>query len=221
MGQCDLLHTRVPGELDYVFDRAMAPSDFGWVFGCRVLSIMDEKIRVLQKLGMPQVLPGDLPLPGCETARIGLVVARVHDDKAVCLQAIAQREGGVVEILRRYLDVADIEDALDQVVLANRGAELVERDGKICVLHLACERLAQRLAEALGAIDVPIAAVAEKRSEERDALDMIPMGVTDEDMPALDVACDQLLSERMSACSAIDHDQRAARRTHLDAGVPP
>ena len=47
---------------------------------------------------------------------------------------------------------------------------------------------------------------------------MIPMGVTDEDMPALDVACDQLLSERMSACSAIDHDQRAARRTHLDAG---
>ena len=47
---------------------------------------------------------------------------------------------------------------------------------------------------------------------------MIPMGVTDEDMPALDVACDQLLSERMSACSAIDHDQRATRRAHLDAG---
>ena len=153
MGQGDFLHTRMPGELDYIFDRAMAPSDFGRVFGGRVLSIMDEKICVLQKLGMPQILPSDLPLSGCETARIGLVVARVHDDEAVCLQAIAQREGGMVEILRRYLDVADVEGALDQVVIANRGAELVVRNRKIRVLHLARERLAQGLAQALGPID--------------------------------------------------------------------
>ena len=46
---------------------------------------------------------------------------------------------------------------------------------------------------------------------------MIPMGVTDEDMPASDITRDQLLPERMGACSAIDDDQRATARTQLDA----
>src|SRR5262249_11882149 len=125
---------------------------------------------------------------------------------------------GMVEISRRHLDVADVEGAFDQVVITDGGAELVERDRKIRVLHLARERLAQGLAEALGAIDVPIGAGAEERSEERNALDMIPMGVTDQDMPALDIARDQFLAERVGACPAIDHDQRATRRAHLDAG---
>ena len=139
----------------------MTPSDLGRVFGGRVLRIVDEQICVLEEIGMPQILPRDLPLTGRQNARIGLVVTRVDDCDAVRLQAIAERERGMIEVLGRHSDVTDIEGAFDQVVIANGGVEPIERDGKIGVLHLPGERLAQGLVEALGTVDVPFGAGTE------------------------------------------------------------
>src|SRR5262249_60228418 len=134
------------------------------------------------------------------------------------LQPIAERERGMVEIARRHLDVVDLEGALDQVVIADRGAELVECDREITVLHLPGERFAQGLAESFGAINVPFVARLEQRREEWNALDVIPMGMTDQDVsaPALS-ARHQRRTKRARAGAAIDDDERAARRSYFDA----
>ena len=90
----------------------------------------------------------------------------------------------MIEISRGNFYVADIEAALEQVMVANGGAEAVERDREIGVLHLPGERLTQGRAKAFWTINVPFGAIAEKRSEKRDALDMIPMRVADQDISA-------------------------------------
>src|SRR5215467_14072377 len=94
-------------------------------------------------------------------------------------------------------DVVDIEGAFDKIVIMNCGSELIRCYRKISVLHLTCERFAQGLVEALGTVDVPVIASHEKRGEERDALDVIPMGVADENVTAqaLGAARHQLLAQ--------------------------
>jgi hypothetical protein len=86
-------------------------------------------------------------------------------------------------------------------------------------LHLPGERFTQRLVKAPGAINVPFIAGHEKRREKRDALDMIPMRVADEDMTAQAFcACgNQLLTKRMCSGSAIEDNKCSSRRAHLDA----
>ena len=93
-------------------------------------------------------------------------------------------------------DVVNLERAFDKIVIMNCSSELIRCYGKISVLHLTCERFAQGLVETLGTVNVPVIASHKKRGEERDALDVIPMRVTDEDMTAqaLGAARHQLLS---------------------------
>ena len=81
-------------------------------------------------------------------------------------------------------DIVDIEGALNEVVIANLGSALIERDGEIGILHLPSQGFTQRLAEALGAVYVPFITGHEKRSEKWDALDVIPMRMADQDVAA-------------------------------------
>src|SRR5262249_12470625 len=81
-------------------------------------------------------------------------------------------------------DVVDIEGAFDKIVIMNCSSELIRCYGKISVLHLTCERFAQGLVETLGTVDVTLIARHKKRGEERDALDVITMSVTDADITA-------------------------------------
>src|SRR5262245_40909027 len=116
-------------------------------------------------------------------------------------------------------DVVDIEGAFDKIVIMNCSSELIRCYGKISVLHLTSERFAQGLVETLGTVDVPLIATHKKRGEERDALDVIPMRVTDKDVTAQasGAGCHQALAERMSSSPAINNDQCSTRRAHLDA----
>jgi len=95
-----------------------------------------------------------------------------------------------------YFDIVDIEGALNEVVIANLGSALIERDGEIGILHLPGQGFTQRLAEALGAVYVPFVAGRKKRTKEWDALDMIPMRMADQDVAAqpLGAARHQLLT---------------------------
>src|SRR5262249_9165718 len=69
-----------------------------------------------------------------------------------------------------------------------------------------------------GAINVPFVARLEQRCEEWNALDVIPMGMTDQDVPAPALSArHQRLTKRARAGTAIDDDQRAARRSYFDA----
>src|SRR6185436_18129376 len=133
-----------------------------------------------------------------------------NDRGSIRFEPVAERERGMIEIAGGDLDLVDIERAFDQVVISDRGRELIGRHRKIGVLHLTGQRLAQGLVETLGAIDVPLTARNKQRREERNALDVIPMRVTDEDAAAQGFAVrSQLLPERMSARAAIDDNQSA------------
>ena len=110
-------------------------------------------------------------------------------------------------------DVVDIEGAFDKIVVMDCSSELIRCYGKISVLHLTSERFAQGLVETLGTIDVPLIARHKKWSEERDALDVIPMRVTDEDVTAqaLGTGRHQFLTERVSSSSAVNDYKRSTR----------
>src|SRR6478609_2366649 len=116
-------------------------------------------------------------------------------------------------------DVVDIEGAFDKIMIMNCSFELIRCYGKISVLHLTSERFAQRLVETLGTIDVPLIARHKQRGEERDALDVIPMRVTDEDMTpqAFGAGQHQIVTERMSPSPTINDNKCPTRRAYLDA----
>jgi hypothetical protein len=79
MGQCNSLHLRVLAEFHHVFDRAMAPADLGRILFGSVLRIVDEKICAIDEFGVPQILPSDFPMTGCQHARrqIGAYTGRI------------------------------------------------------------------------------------------------------------------------------------------------
>src|SRR5690242_6069304 len=116
-------------------------------------------------------------------------------------------------------DAVDIEGAFDKIVVMDCSSELIRCYRKISVLHMTSERFAQGLVETLGTIDVPWIARHKKWSEEWDALDVIPMRVTDEDMTAqaFGAGRHQILAETMSSSSTINDYKCSTRRALLDA----
>jgi hypothetical protein len=90
----------------------------------------------------------------------------------------------MIQIASRDFDIVDIEAALNKVMKANLRSALLEFDGKIGVLHLPSKRLTQGLAEALRTVYVPFASGCKQRGEERDALDVIPMRMADQNVTA-------------------------------------
>ena len=222
VGECELPHPRRPGHRHRVFDRAVAPADLHRVFAGEILRVMHHEVGAGEELGVAAILPGDVAVAGREAARMRLVIAGINHRDAVGLDAIAQGERRVVEIARGHLDVVDPQPSLDQLMIADRRAELLDAHWKIGVLHLAGERVAQCLAEAARRVDVPFMPGLEQRPEERDALDVVPVGVADQDMAAqLSAAGHQLVSENRGARPHVEHDQRARGRPQLDTGRIP
>ena len=130
----------------------------------------------------------------------------------------------MMQVLRSDVDVADLQRSLDQIMVVQRRTEFLERDREIRGLHLSGQRLAKRRADASRTVDVPLVTGNEERCKEGEALNVIPMGVTDQDV-AVDrrrSACDQRLAEAVRSGAAIEHHERSARRSQLDArGISP
>src|SRR6266496_4242297 len=104
-------------------------------------------------------------------------------------------------------------------MVVDRGSELIERDREIRVLHLPGQCFAQGLAKAFWAVNIPFVTGHEKRSEERQALDMIRMGMTDQDVSAhaFRTSRHEFVAEGVSSGSAIKNDECACCRVHLNA----
>jgi hypothetical protein len=184
MGQCNPLHLRVLTEFHHVFNRAMAPADLGRILFGGELRVVNEKVRAIDEFGVSQILSSDFPVAGCQQARVGLVVTGIHHRYPVGLQPITKRERWMIQIVGGDFNLVDIEDALNEVVIANLGSALIERDGEIRILHLPSQGFPQGLAEALRAVYIPFVSGHKKRSEEWDALDVIPMRMADQDVTA-------------------------------------
>src|SRR5262245_9226952 len=162
----------------------MTPADLGRILFGSVLRVVDEKIGAIEEFGVPQVLPGEIPVTGRQHTRVGFMVATIHDRHPVGLQPITKRKRWMIQIVGGDLDIVDIEGTLNEVVIANLGPALIEREREIGIPHLPRQSFAQGLAEALRAVDVPFVAAHKKRGEEWDALDVIPMRVADQNVAA-------------------------------------
>ena len=90
----------------------------------------------------------------------------------------------MVQIARGDFNILDFEGPFDEVVIANVSSALIKCDGEIGIIHLSGQHFTQRLAETLGTVYVPFIAGHKKRSKKRDALDVIPMCMADQDMAA-------------------------------------
>src|SRR6476469_5097190 len=99
----------------------MTPADLGRILFSSVLRVVDEKIGAMDEFGVPKILPGEIPVTGCQHARVGFVVTTIHHRNPVGLQPITQRERWVIQIVGGDLDVVNIEGTLYEVVIPNRG----------------------------------------------------------------------------------------------------
>src|SRR5438034_739670 len=151
-----------------------------------------------------------------EGAAERLVVARVDDRGAVGLEAVAERYGGVVEVLRDDPRAADRVRALAQVREAERGGELAQGHREIRELHLAGERLVER-AFPLRAVEGDRVPRVERRREEREALDVVPVRVAEEDARPDGHPSRERVTERARAGPAIEDEDVSRPGSHLDA----
>src|SRR5262245_33790847 len=171
--------------IDGPLGRRVAPTQLLRILLDRILSVVDHQVGVGEELDMASVLTVHEGLPG-EPGRwircVRLVIGRVHDHHTAGLQTVAERESGMVQILRDDAHTADHEAIFDEVVKARCGPELRERNGKVVVLHLSGQDPFQLLSDRTRSVDVPYIARHEERREEREALDVIPVGVRDQQM---------------------------------------
>ena len=181
---------------------------------------MNDDVGALQKLNVSGVIAIRRHVSAPAQRRIErLVVGDVADHSAVALHAIPKCERRMVQVLRPYHQIADLESALDQLVERDFGPNLVERHREVLIVHLAGKRLVQRHVEASGTVHVPVAS-AEERFEERETLDVVPVGVAEEDRSGHRIAAGScLLDERStkdsSSRAAVEHDQRPTTGTEL------
>src|SRR5258708_30151514 len=124
----------------------------------------------------------------------------------------------MIQVVGGDFDIVDIEGAFNEVVIANLGPALIERDGKIGIPHLSGQGFTQGLAKVLRAVYVPFVTRHKKRSEEWDALDMIPMRMANQDVAAqaFSAGRHQILTYRLSPRSPINNNNCSSCRPALD-----
>src|SRR5262245_38057887 len=106
---------------------------------------------------------------------MGLVIGGIDQDYPIGLQPISQGEVRMVQVARGDTYVVQGECALDEVMVADRGTELLQGDRKIGILHLPGESLLQVSTQATRTIDIPDMARHEQRGKEGKALNVVPV----------------------------------------------
>src|SRR5207247_711568 len=83
---------------------------------------------------------------------------------------------------RLHAHLSDAEEALVELRVVDTAPQLTELDGEVRVLHLPGHRLLEAPLEAARRVDVQLGPGQERGDEERDALDVVPMRVADEEV---------------------------------------
>ena len=181
MEERQLRHAGPHAGVDDVFDGAVAPPDLVGVLLGKVLGVVNHEIGIRQKPRMLHVAATCRQVSApAEFTIVRLVIARIDHTRTVDLEAIAERQRRVVEVLGDDGRVLDRQLSFDEIVIVDVGTELIDRDREVRVLHLSGKRLGQGVAETPRAVDVPVVVGPEHRGEERKPLDVVPVGVADQ-----------------------------------------
>ena len=178
-------------QVDHVLQRAVPPAHVARVLGRRVLAVVDQQVgagdkftvALVPRMHVSQHLAERLA-EAPRRARMALMVGRVDQHHPVGLDPVTERQRRVVQVTGCHPRLVNHETALDQVVVTQRRAHRIEVDREIGVLHLPGQRFPQRRAKAARRIHVPLVGPVEQRCEERETLDMVPVGMADEDVAA-------------------------------------
>ena len=182
VGESQALGARGDRVVDRPLGGRVAPACLLRILRNRVLRIVNDEVRVRKEIDVTLVLlvPRWLTLGSCRRVRgMRLMIHRVHNRIAAALQAVAQRESRVIEILRGDAHFTNREFSLGDIVKANRRCQLRQRDGEVIVLHLTRQRPFELASERPWSIDVPRVAGDEQWCEKGEPLDMIPVRVGD------------------------------------------
>ena len=205
--QCHRAYACILANTDHIFTSAVTPPDLVWIFFGRVLGIVHNQIGIRQKIYVAAVVSNEFRVTGGRDNQIWLVIAAIGNRCAVGLKAVPQRQPRMIQVARRHLYIIDLKRAFQQIVVADFGTKLLGRYRKISVLHLAAQGVPDALMQPLGAINVPLPVWRKKRCKKRDALNVVPVRMTDEKVAAFALTTpDQFLSQRVRSRSAIDDD---------------
>ncbi len=205
-------------DVDRVLEAAVAPAHLVAVFGVGVLGIVDHEVRALQEGDVALVtrVLRDAPRRVPE----GLVVGRVGDRRAVAGHAVRDGRRGVIQELRLDEHAPDAEKPLVQLREVDARAQVAHLDREVRVLHLPGHGLLEAALKADRRVDVQLGARQERGDEEGKALDMVPVGVADEQVQAnrLRHRLRQVQAELAGAGAAVEDDHRSVGGADLDAG---
>ena len=110
--QCESSGSRCHRDIRCILNRAVAPPELGLILLFAVLRIVNDKIRIFEKLNMPliarvfELRPGVVP--------IGFVIRNVGDGRAAIGDSVGDCGCRVIQILSLDQNVPDAEETLFQ-----------------------------------------------------------------------------------------------------------
>ena len=215
VGESELAHPRRGGQPHRILVGAVAPVLPGSVLLRSVLRIVNHQAGAGHEA---RVAPVSLVRDGLGVAgrRVvvperfgeGLVVAQVHNRRAVGLDAVAQRHRRMMEVLRDDPRAADLVRSFSELPEGDGGRKLADLDGEVRELHLTGENFGQRMSAPFRTADRDLVPANEERGEEGEALDVIPVRVAEQDhcRDGLRGVCHELRAQRASARPAVEYE---------------
>src|SRR5215813_8175300 len=166
---------------------------------------------------MLQILADDVSSSVCKISSMRLVIRGINERCALAFEPVTKRQRRMIEIVGPDRDVSYFKGTLNKLMVSNPSPEVIQLNGKIGILHLAFQSVAQGSVHPLRRIKIPLITRREERREKWDPLDVVPMSVTDQYVPSErgSLSSNQVLAEQTNASTAVDDDERVAGRSDL------
>ena len=142
---------------------------------------------------------------------VRLMVRDVGQRRLMTGDAVGQRRRGVIQVLRLHEHLTDAEKPFIQFREMDAAPEIVQPHRKVGVLHLPGKGVLHAAMEARVGVDVQLGVGVEGGAEEREALDVVPMGMPDEEVDAegLGRGLQEVMAQPPGARPAVQDDDRA------------
>lgn len=221
----EMFDAGVGGLADHGIDAAMAPADAGGVFGGGVLGVVDENVRLVDE-GADVALAaqggtgwGGLGAAGGVGAT-DLVVGRVDERACRGIEAEGDASARVMDSGGAGADLADAESEGAQLFDGDGAGHLGEGDGEEGGFDGSGDRAFEAGPGASPAEDADFLTGEVGGGEEGETLDVVPVGVGDEDADAGGVVLqftDEGFAQFADAGAGVEDDDIAAP-SGFDAG---
>src|SRR5207245_2628526 len=170
----------------------------------------------------PNATDGRLPRT-CSSSPSAAAIPSSARPRVVAGDAVGQRRRGGMQVLRLDEHLPDAAESFVQFREMDAAPEVVHFHREVGVLHLPGNGVLQAAMKAHGGVDVQLGVGQEGRAKERETLNVIPMGMPDEEVKAerLRLGLQEVMAQLPDAGPAVQDDDRAVIGADFHAcGVP-